>query len=109
MYNSYGGIIETPLVKVGDFNHKKSFEHIQFELANPLVSGQNIRISYRKNAKEDYTVINTWGYSTIGGIISFEDVCGIVDAEYVQLKIELDQAQNTLYGNNINLISVKIW
>ena len=109
MYPSYGGIIETQLVKVGDFNRKHSFEHIQFDLANPLVSGQNIRISYRKNAKESYTVINTWGYSTIGSVMSFEDIAAISDCEYIQLKIELDQALNTLYGNNINLISVKIW
>ncbi len=108
MYASYGGVIETELVPVGSFNDKKTFEHIEFCLAEPLISGQNIRISYRLNNKDSYTLINTWGYSTIGGVISFEDVAGITDAEYVQLKVELDQSILALYGSNINLISVKL-
>lgn len=109
MYPNYGAIIESPMIKVGDFNTKKTFEHIQWELAEPLVTGQNIRISYRKNNKEDYTLIKTWGYSTVGGVISFEDVATVSDCEYVQLKIELDQATSTVYGSNINLINVKLW
>ena len=106
LYSSYGAVIETPLIRVGNYNQKKTFEHISFNLADPLVSGQNIRISYRKNSTEDYTLINTWGFSTLGSVISFEDIAGITDCEFIQLKIELDQATNTLYGSNINLIDV---
>lgn len=106
LYASYGGIIETPLMRVGNFDTKKTFQEVEFSLASPLVSGQNIRISYRLNDKDSYTTIGTWGYSTIGGIISFRDTAGIADAEFVQLKIELDQATSTLYGSNINLIEV---
>lgn len=109
MYASYGGVIESPLVKVGSYNNKKTFEHIEWCLSEPLVSGQNIRISYRKNNKDDYTVIGTWGFSTLGGVISFEDVAGIADCEYVQLKIELDQSISAIYGSNVNLISVRLW
>jgi len=116
----YGGIIETDMVKVGGYNSKHTFEHIEWCLAEPLVSGQNIRISYRKNSKEAYTLIGTWGFTTVGttikglaidgvGPISFEDIGAIADAEYVQLKIELDQDEATLYGSNIYLIAVKIW
>jgi len=106
LYSSYGGIIETPLIRVGNFDTKKTFQEVEFSLASPLVSGQNIRISYRKNDADTYVVIGTWGFSTVGGIISFRDVAGITDAEYVQLKIELDQAVSTTYGSNINLIEV---
>lgn len=109
VYNSYGGIIETPLIKVGDYNSKKTFQFVQFDLADLLVTGQNIRISYRKNTTDSYTTIGTWGYSTLGSVISFRDSAPIADCEYIQLKIELDQALTTLYGNNINLISVKLW
>lgn len=116
MYQSYGGIIETDMVKVGTFNDKHSFEHIEWCLAEPLVARQNIRISYRLNNKDDYTLIGTWGVTAGTGItevgdnkISFEDIGAIADAEYVQLKIELDQATNAVYGSNINLINVAIW
>jgi hypothetical protein len=108
-YSNYGGVIESPLIKVGRYNAKKTFQHIEWVLSEPLVTGQNIRISYRKNNREGWTVINTWGYSTQGGVISFEDVCAISDCEYIQLKIELDQATSVIYGYNINLISVSIW
>lgn len=109
MYASYGGVIETQLIKVGSYNSKRTFEHIEWVLAEPLVTGQNIRISYRLNNKDEYTVINTWGYGTLGGVISFEDIAGITGAEYIQLKIELDQSLLTVYGSNINLISVSLW
>lgn len=108
-YDSYGGVIESPLVKVGDYNRKKTFQFIQFDLADPFVSGQNIRVSYRRNANEAYTTLGTWGYSTLGAVISFQDNAPIADCEYLQLKIELDQALATLYGNNINLIAVKLF
>jgi hypothetical protein len=108
-YADYGAVIETEMVKVGTFNNKKTFEHIEWCLAEPLVSGQNIRISYRLNNKDAYTPVGTWGYSTQGSVLSFEDIAHITDAEYVQLKIELDQALLTVYGSNINLISVRLW
>lgn len=109
LYSSYGGVIYTKLEKVGDTDKKHTFQHIQWELAEPLVSGQNIRISYRKNNQEDFTLIDTWGYATEGGVISFADTCAIADCEYIQLKIELDQSTLTLYGSNIYLIKVKLW
>lgn len=108
LYASYGGIIETPLIRVGNFDTKKTFQEVEFSLASPLVSGQNIRISYRLNDTDSYTVIGTWGFSTIGAVISWRDVAGITNAEYVQLKIELDQAVSTVYGSNINLIDVTL-
>ncbi len=109
LYNSYGGVIESQLIKVGGYNSKKTFEHIEWTLAEPLVNGQAIRISYRKNNKEDYTLIDTWSFTDYGGIISFEDIAAIADCEYIQLKIELDQALTTFYGSNINLTSVMLW
>lgn len=109
MYASYGGVIESQLIKVGSYNSKKTFQHIEWSLAEPLVSGQNIRISYRKNSREDWTVTSTWGFATTGAVMSFEDVAAIADCEYIQLKIELDQSLTTLYGYNLQLISVRIW
>ena len=108
MYTDFGGVIETEMVKVGRFNGKKSFDNSEWCLAEPLVEGQGIRISFRLNNKDPYTLIGEWDYSTIGGQLSFEDVAQIKDAEYVQLKIELDQDLLTVYGSNINLIYVTL-
>lgn len=108
-YNSFGGVIESPLFRVGDFYKKKTFEHIQFSFASPLVRGQQIRLSYRLNDNGDYIEIGTWGFNTLGGVISYADTCSISDAEFIQIKIELDQELTTDYGNNLNLIDCKLW
>jgi len=107
--NNYTSIIETDMVKVGSFLAKKTFENIEFSLVEPLVSGQSIKLSYRKNNKEDYTLIGTYDFTTQGSVLSWNDICAIHDAEFVQLKIELDQSLLTIYGSNINLLSVAIW
>jgi hypothetical protein len=113
--DTYLSVIETPLVAVGDFNNKKTFQHIEWTLSDPLqsapitASGQSIRISYRVNNKDDYTQIGEWNYSTCGEVVSFRDSASITNAEYLQLKIELKQPIDTLYGNNINLISVRVF
>lgn len=109
MYDSYGGVAESPLYVVGTFREKKTFEQISFSLASPLVSGQNIRLSYRLNDTDDFTTIGTWGYSTIGGVASWADSASISDAETIQIKAELDQSITTLYGSNIRIISVSLW
>lgn len=107
--DDYGGIIESPLIKVGTSNNAKTFQHIEWTLADPLVDGQSIRISYRLNAKDDYTLIGTWDYDTYGSLLSFQDNAPIADAVFVQLKIELNQDTSTLYGANINLVSVNLF
>ena len=110
MYASYGGVIETDMVKVGTYNNKHTFSQLEWGLSEPLVNGQKIRISFRKNNKEDYSTPQEWTYGGFTeGLLSFADTFAIADAEYVQLKIELDQATTTIYGSNLNLLYVKIW
>lgn len=110
MYSSYGGVIETDMVKVGSYNGKRTFSQLEWGLAEPLVAGQKIRVSFRRNNKVDYSTPQEWTFEQFTeGLLSFADVFAIADCEYVQLKIELDQATNTLYGSNINLLYVKIW
>lgn len=106
---NFGGVIETEMIKVGGFNSKRTFEHIEWCLAEPLIAGQSIRISYRLNNKSAYAPIKTWSFGAVGSKISFEDVASIADAEYVQLKIELDYSALINLGTNIFLIAVKIW
>lgn len=108
-YDNYGGEIESQLVQVGTALNKRTFEHIEWTLSEPLVDGQGIRISYRKNLSEDWTEIGDWTYATEGAVTSREDRALIADAEFVQLKIELNQDSTTDTINNVNLIRVQLW
>ena len=108
-YASYGGVIESQLFQVGRQNHKKTFEHVEFTLSEPLVSGQGVRIKYRKNLSDSFTTIGTWDFATYGGILSFEDKALIADAEFIQLRTELNQDSGTSSEKNVNLIRVELW
>ena len=88
--------IESPLIRVGSYNKKKSFEHIEWTLADTLATSDQIAISYRKNTSETYTLINTWTYANLGEIASFEDIAGIADCEFIQLKITTSGGVNLL-------------
>jgi len=86
--NSANMTIYSPLIRVGRYNNKRTFEHIEFNLAEELGSGESITISFRRNKDDAWTSVGTWSYTTLGAIASFEDTAGINDCEYVQLKIE---------------------
>lgn len=88
--------IESPLIRVGTYNKKKSFEHIEWTLADTLATSDQIAISYRKNTSETYTLINTWTYANLGEIASFEDIAGIADCEFIQLKVATSGGVNLI-------------
>ena len=114
-YDNFGGSIESPMYAVGTFQEKKSFQHIEWTLAEPLVSGQNLRISWRPNARAAYTLIGAWGFVAATGIkgvagsLSTVDKGLVVDAQFAQFLIELDQAVGTTAGYNVNLATVRLW
>lgn len=87
-YNSANMTIYSPLIRVGRYNFEKTFQHIEFNLAEEFASGESITISFRRNKDDTWTSVGTWGYSTLGAVASFEDIAGINDCEYIQLKIE---------------------
>lgn len=107
-YTSYGAVFESGLFRVGTRLQRKTFDKLEFILTRPLVTGQGVRISYRKNLGEDYTEIGTFDYTTLGGVISHNTGALITDAETLQIKIELTQS-GTDPLNNVNLLQVRIW
>lgn len=96
---------ETEVFQVGTRKNRRSFRDIEFLFSKPLVANQGIKISYRKNLTDTYTLINTWDFSTIGGVISHLDKALIVDAELLQFKIQITQSSG-IFGNNVNLLKV---
>jgi hypothetical protein len=114
-YESFGGVIEGALEKVGISSKKKTFQHVEWTLADPLVEGQDIRISARKDSKSAYTLIGTWGHTAdtgivgVGAVTSFEDTGALADAVYAQIKVELNQDASVSDVENVNLISVTLW
>lgn len=108
----YPGIIETQLIKVGSYNNNHTFPHLEWSLATPFVIGQGIRIYYRKNSTDGWTLIGAWansygGFDDVGATLSYETEFGSIDLEYVQLRIEL--YNDSVDNSNIDLVSVRVW
>lgn len=110
-YGDYLATIESQIYRVGNKLSTKTFENIEVLCGQPLTSGQGIRISYRKNTVDDYVVIGTWDYSTVGGVISIRDKALISDTELLQVKIEMTAPYTVGITPNLNieLLAVTIW
>lgn len=84
-YTSYTNYIETDLIPVGQYLKKKTFENIEFKLSAPLVSGEGIKISYRKHKTDTYTLV---GETTTVGALSDFYIVNFDQLQWLQLKIE---------------------
>lgn len=102
---SYTAKWRTEMFMVGTRKSRKSYSNLEFLLTRPLLANQGIKISYRKNLQDDFTVIGTWDYSTLGGVISHETKALIADAEMVQFEIALTYS-SAIFGKNLNLIRI---
>jgi hypothetical protein len=95
----YKGVIETRFYEVGSSVYPKTFHRIEINLAQPLQLGHGLKIYYRKNLSESFTLINTYDWTTQGVLLSsFDDIPNIIDTQNVQLRIEM-QASNNDFGS----------
>lgn len=85
-YTDYSAYIETDVVAVGTYFAQQTFEHIEYKLATPMVSGEGIRVSQRSNLTSAYTVIAEF---TTAGLISDQASINWENVQWVQFKIEL--------------------
>lgn len=110
-FNAYVNLsyFETEIMYIAQRLPRKSFQNIEFKTGKPLVTGQSINIYARRNLKDSYKLIKTFDFATYGSVISARDKCSFVDVELMQLKGTLSQPLNTLFPNNIELITVSIW
>lgn len=84
-YSSFEAYIDSEIIPVGDFINAYMPNHFEFKLAKPLVSGEQIRLSYRTNLTDSFTVIGT----TTTAVLSAEYDTNFQDVEWVQLRVEL--------------------
>lgn len=88
-YNTY---VETEIIPVGTFFFAKTFEHVEFKLGLPLVSGEGIKIYQRSNLNTTYTLIKEF---TEAGIISGAENVNWENVEWLQIKVEMKSTATT--------------
>ncbi len=91
LYQNFEPFIETDLIPIGTFLQSRTFSGgIEFKLDEPLASGDQIRLSYRKSLSDSYTVIGT----TTTALLSDFFPPNIDNAQWVQFKVEFKCASS---------------
>lgn len=91
-YSNYETIIESDIIPIGTFTFKETLTQIEYKLSRVLVSGEAVRISYRTNLNESYTVVFT---SSTAGVMSDANDITFENAQWVQIKVELSSTNTT--------------
>ncbi|TXG77193.1 hypothetical protein E6Q11_03170 [Candidatus Dojkabacteria bacterium] len=84
-YTSYTGYIDTDVIPIGQFLNKKTFNNFEFKLSAPLVSGEGIKISWRSNLSDGYTLL---GETTTTGVLSDSYTPNFQSVQWIQFRIE---------------------
>lgn len=91
LYDNFETVIESPLYKVGTTLVQNVYSQVEIALANPLTASQSIRLSYRTNVIDAYTLIGTFDSTDkfSGNRSSMNFVNAPNNLEYFQVKCEL--------------------
>ncbi len=92
---SYAAYFESPLYSVGTPLNKRKFTNACFQLAKELATDQAIRISYRVNLTDSFTVLGTYTYAILGAVNSHSFPAEIPECEFLQIKVELTTASSS--------------
>lgn len=85
----YSGYFVSPLYQVGTPLVGRQFTQGEFNLSKELATGEGVRISYRVNLTDSFTVLGTFTYAVLGAVTSHNFATDIPDCESLQIKVEL--------------------
>lgn len=89
LWQNYEPFIESDIIPIGTILEKETFGSIEFKLDRPLASGDSIRLSWRANLTDAYTVIGTTT-ATASTFLQLSDYfqANISQSQWVQFKAE---------------------
>ena len=90
LYDSFEGVIHSPLFKVSTKIQKGMFSRLEVVLAKPA-SGGSVRVSYREDLSSAFTTIDTFTADSSTQIFSSEGI-GLIDIENIQIQIEMNDS-----------------
>ena len=97
---NYSAYFDTPLYPVGTPKSKRIFTELDILFAKKLATTQGVRISYRTNLTDSFTVLGTWthdiaGTTILGAVFSHFEKAGLPPCEMIQLRIALGSTNTT--------------
>lgn len=91
-YTNYEPYIDTDIIPVGTFLTKNTFNNIEFKLGKPLVSGEKVKLSYRKNLTDSFTQI---GETTTAGLLSDLYTMNFQGIQWLQIRANTSSTATT--------------
>src|SRR3990167_1835893 len=88
-YTNYTARIDSQYFNVGTKKKPRSFSTIEFELSEPLATGEGIRLSQRTNLNDSFTTIRTFDFATDGAITTGNTDMRITTEGGIQIRIEM--------------------
>lgn len=89
-YDGLKGYFDSPMYQVGTPLNKKQFTQLEFQLVEPLIAGQGVKIKFRTNLFDGFTDIGTYDFAMLGAVMSHNVVATIPACEFVQLQVLLN-------------------
>lgn len=91
-YTNYQTYIDCDLIPIGTFLNPATLQNIEWKLAQPLVSGEAVRLSFRGNLTDSFTPIGTT--ATIG-LISDVYTANFQEVQWLQIRAELSSTASS--------------
>jgi len=105
-YTTYETFIEHEMIPVGTFLDPFTPSQIEWKTAAPLVAGEGVKIYYRKNITDSFTLI---GESTTAGFVSDLFQTNFEKAQWVQLRSERKSTATTPSFNRLTEVRIRDW
>ena len=84
LWQNFEPVVETDLIPIASVLQVKTLGNLEFKLDRPMVSGDQIRLSWRGNATDAYTLVGTF----TSALISDYKQSDIAKQQWVQFKAE---------------------
>jgi hypothetical protein len=106
-YTSYTAYFDSALYHVGIPNALRTFNEIEFQLAQPLASGQGIKLSYRTDNTSAFTEIGTFDFATYTAIQGKSVPANIPAAQYVQIRVALTTGASSSTSPELRSVTLR--
>lgn len=95
-YSSYESYVETQLYEIGTPQDTRQLQELSLTFSNKLAATQGVRLSFRTNLTDSYTLIDTFDFATYGTVQGCSKSFSFAGSTHIQFKIELSDAAGTM-------------
>lgn len=99
LWDNYQPSVESDLIPVGTYLQPRTFENVEFKLDRPMKNGDSIKLYYRTNFTDGYTLIGTTSATSSPVFLPLSDNfnSNVQIAQWLQLMVTFKCASTSSY------------